>query len=276
MGGPAAVQGAPKSRCPKCGGPLGLSGDMWGPFVTCEHCGYGSEKNDLISSVSAGGLRRAARISRGRIGLAARLLLPAGEPPFPCVVFVHGLGSSKDSPRNVVVAERLVDSGIAALLFDLSGHGESDTDPREGEEAFVEDLDAVFHWTAAQPDIDPGRIGVAGSSLGGIVALDATRRRLIRPAALVLRAPPAQHHHFANIDVPALVIIGSGDPLFGQVSEATRLGDNVTASVVRAAGHLFEEPGALEEATVRTVSWFAAQLLGDQAAAPEYDVNEVD
>jgi pimeloyl-ACP methyl ester carboxylesterase len=204
------------------------------------------------------------------------LLLPAGKPPFACVIFVHGLRSGKDSPRNVVVAEHLVDAGIAALLFDLSGHGESDADPRDSEEAFVEDLDAVFHWAAVQPDIDPRRIGVAGSSLGGIVALEATRRRLILPAALVLRAPPAQHHHFANINVPSLVIIGSVDPLFGQVSEATRLGDNVAISVVRGAGHLFEEPGSLKEATIRTVTWFAAQLMGDQAAAPECDVGEVD
>jgi len=276
MSVPATIHGAPKSGCPKCGGPLDTSGDMWGPFVTCERCGYESEEYDLIAATATSGVVRTARISRGRIGLAARLLLPAGQSPFPCVIFVHGLGSGKDSPRNVVVAERLVDSGIAALLFDLSGHGDSDADPRESEEAYVEDLDAVFHWAAAQPDIDPRRIGVAGSSLGGIVALDATRRRLIRPTALVLRAPPAQHDHFANIDVPSLVIIGSGDPLFGQVSEATRLGDNVAVSVVRGAGHLFEEPGALEEATLRTITWFAAQLTGAEAAAPEYDVGEVD
>jgi predicted alpha/beta-hydrolase family hydrolase len=48
------------------------------------------------------------------------LLLPTGKSPFACVIFVHGLGSSKDSPRNIVVAEHLVDAGIAALLFDLS------------------------------------------------------------------------------------------------------------------------------------------------------------
>ena len=219
---------------------------------------------------------RAVRITRDRLALAATLLLPAAAAPVPCVVFVHGLGSGKDSPRNVVIAERLVDAGIAALLFDLSGHGESDADPRETGEAFVEDLEAVFHWAAAQPEIDPRRIGVAGSSLGGLVALDATRRRLIRPAALVLRAPPAEHHHFANIEVPSLVIIGSGDPLFGEVREAVRLGDNVAISVVRGAGHLFEEPGALEEAMNRTVTWFKQNLTDEIRAGPESETGEVD
>lgn len=219
---------------------------------------------------------RPIAVLRGRIQLAARLLLPAGKPPFACVIFVHGLRSGKDSPRNIVVAERLVDSGIAALLFDLSGHGESDADPRDSEEAFVEDLDAVFHWAAVQPDIDPQRIGVAGSSLGAIVALDATRRRLIRPAALVLRAPPAQHHHFANIDVPSLVIIGSSDPLCPQVSEAARLGDNLAITVVPGAGHLFEEPGTLEEATTRTVGWFTAQLTDSAPSVLEHEIGEVD
>ena len=78
------------------------------------------------------------RIPRDGVELAARLLLPA--PGAGVVVFVHGLGSSKNSPRNVVIAERLCDVGLGALLFDLSGHGDSSPSAgdREGD-AFVDD-----------------------------------------------------------------------------------------------------------------------------------------
>jgi putative phosphoribosyl transferase len=201
-------------------------------------------------------------IRRGNVRLAAELMLPAAEGRVPCVVFVHGLGSGKDSPRNVVVASRLVDAGIAALLFDLSGHGESDDDPRDGHEAFVEDLEAVFDWARSRAEVDPERIGVAGSSLGGVVALEATRRRLIHPAALVLRAPPAKPHEFAHVDVPTLVIAGSHDPLLPMIRQAVAVAECTTLAEVQGAGHLFEEPGTLEQAVQRTVQWFEGHLRG--------------
>jgi putative phosphoribosyl transferase len=168
-----------------------------------------------------------------------------------------------------------MDAGIAALLFDLSGHGESDADPNGGEEAFVEDLDAVFQWASTQPDIDRKRIGVAGSSLGGVVALDATRRRLVHPAALVLRAPPAEHRHFVGIVPPSLVVVGSHDPLYQRVRDAVSIGNNCFLAVVTGASHLFEEPGALEEATRCTVDWFVRNLM-DRALEPAYETGEVD
>ena len=216
------------------------------------------------------------RIARDHLRLAAHLYLPPGEGPFACVAFVHGLGSGKDSPRNVVIAARLVDAGIAALLFDLSGHGESDADPRDGGEgAWVEDLEAAFRWARTRPEIAPERIGVAGSSLGGVIALDATRRGLIHPAALVLRAPPAEGRQFVHIEVPTLVIVGGHDPLLSQVHDAMAMSEWATLSVVACASHLFEEPGTLEQATEQTVEWFKAHLTG----APEpsiYNLGEVD
>jgi alpha-beta hydrolase superfamily lysophospholipase len=197
-------------------------------------------------------------------------MLPSGSPPFACVIFVHGLGSSKDSPRNVVVASRLVDSGMAALLFDLSGHGESDTDARLGEEPYIEDLSAAFRWVSGEPGIDPERIGVAGSSLGAVVALCATRRLLIRPAALVLRAPPIEPGDLDDIAVPTLVVIGTQDHLITRVRMAAAWTRWAILSVVDGAGHLFEEPGTLEQAVERTVSWFSRYLL------PPCATNEAD
>lgn len=205
-------------------------------------------------------------IQRGNVRLAAVLMLPCGRPPFSCVVFVHGLGSGKDSPRNVVVATRLVDLGLAALLFDLSGHGESDADARPGEEPYIADLAAAFDWAVREPATDPQRIGIAGSSLGAVVALGAVRRRLICPAALVLRAPPVVPGDLEGINVPTLVIVGTRDPLLPQVRMAVEGAASATLSVVEGAGHLYEEPGALEEAVARTADWFSRLLL---AGRPE-------
>jgi pimeloyl-ACP methyl ester carboxylesterase len=191
------------------------------------------------------------------------------------VIFVHGLGSSKESPRNVVIAERLAEREIAAILFDLSGHGDSSFDPREDETAYVEDLDAVFHWASRQPVLDGARLGVAGSSLGGVVALHATTHQLVRPAALVLRAPPVESHDLVRLSVPTLVLIGSSDPLLPRVRPATELSEDAFLRVVPGAGHLFEEPGTLEVATYETVRWFEKQL--SENGPPEHiETGEVD
>jgi pimeloyl-ACP methyl ester carboxylesterase len=189
---------------------------------------------------------------------------------------VHGLGSSKESPRNVVIAQRLKDAGIGALLFDLSGHGESSSDPREGEIRFLEDLEAVFHWTASQPNLNGAGLGVAGSSLGGVVALHATTRHLIHPAAMVLRAPPAEPHDFVRLTVPTKVIVGSFDPLLPQVRSSVALSEAAFLCVVEGAGHLFEEGGTLDVATNETVTWFKTQLSRTPETPERIEIGEVD
>jgi predicted phosphoribosyltransferase/dienelactone hydrolase len=193
--------------------------------------------------------------------------MPAAAARLPCVIFVHGLGSSKASPRNVTIAAHLLDVGIAALLFDLSGHGQSSTDPR-GEEAYVDDLEAVSRWACSHAQLDPERLGVAGSSLGAVVAMAAARRSSIQPASMVLRAPPAHAEDWEGLKVPALVLVGSRDPLLPEVSAGATSCPSATLAVVQGASHLFEEPGTLDEALTRTVEWFRAWLvLGDPPAA---------
>jgi predicted phosphoribosyltransferase/dienelactone hydrolase len=173
---------------------------------------------------------------------------------------VHGLGSSKASPRNTVIAAHLLDAGIAALLFDLSGHGESSDDPR-GQDAFVDDLAAVVRWAEPQPQFDPTRLGIAGSSLGAVVAVQAVARGGIRVATMVLRAPPLSPHDWQTLDVPSLVLIGSHDPLLPDVRAGAAERPAATLSIVEGASHLFDEPGTLEEALTRTVEWFRTKLL---------------
>jgi predicted phosphoribosyltransferase/alpha/beta superfamily hydrolase len=200
-------------------------------------------------------------IKRNHINLAGILTTPPGEGPFPLVIFVHGLGSGKDSPRNVTIATHLVDSDIATLLFDLSGHGESSPDPHHRVDAYVADLQAAFAWATDQPEVKTEAIGISGSSLGATVAVLALAEGRIKPKTMVLRAPPVEAEDFRRVDIPSLVLIGSLDPLRSGVEWGVRDCAKLTLSVVEGASHLFEEPGTLEEALRRTVDWFASQLL---------------
>jgi putative phosphoribosyl transferase len=198
-------------------------------------------------------------VYRGEVRLALHLLLPAGVRP-ACVIFVHGLGSGKDSPRNVVIAERLRDAGIAALLFDLSGHGESSNDLR-GEDiaAYRDDLAATFRWLKSREDVDGDRIGIAGSSLGGLVSLAAVRHGDVFPLSMVLRAPPVAPHDLDDVRVPTLVLAGTLDPLSARLAAAPR-SPHVHLKKIAGASHLFEEPGTLELALAETVTWFGNTL----------------
>ena len=209
---------------------------------------------------------REARVRRDGVELAVRLRLPGGKAPY--VTFVHGLGSSKDSPRNVVIGERLIDEGIGAALFDLSGHGESTPDPEGGIPAYVKDLAAVDEWAQKQECLDPGRHAIAGSSLGAVVALQAVLQDQVRPAALVLRAPPIEPEEYNGLTVPTLVLVGSLDPLADDARQAARLCRAIELRVVEGAAHLFEEEGTLEEATAITTAWLVDRLLRVPASAP--------
>lgn len=211
----------------------------------------------MESAIRPGDIR--VHISRDGIDLAAHLLLPAAGTP-AAVIFVHGLGSGKDSPRNVVIAERLRDAGIAALLFDLSGHSESSSDPRgDDTAAYCDDLVAAFEWLQTRQEIDGARIGIAGSSLGGVVALEALRRQRVSPVSLVLRAPPVGTRDLEGVAVPTLVLVGSLDPLSSKL-ELVQRSPHVRVVTVAGASHLFEEPGTLERALGETVEWFRRTL----------------
>jgi predicted phosphoribosyltransferase/dienelactone hydrolase len=205
-------------------------------------------------------------IARNNVRLAGVLTTPPGTGPFPLVIFVHGLGSSKESPRNVTIASHLVDAGIATLLFDLSSHGESSPDPRGGMDAYVADLQAVFAWAATEPHVKNSTIGIAGSSLGATVAVQALARGGVKPRTMVLRGPPLGAEEFRAVNVPSLVIIGSRDPLRSGVEWGVISCPQITLSIVEGASHLFEEPGTLQQALQRTVDWFVEKLVPDGPA----------
>jgi putative phosphoribosyl transferase len=208
--------------------------------------------------------------NRRGLHLSATLLAPETVRRPPVVVFAHGWGSSQASPRNREIAEALVEEGLAALLFDFTGHGESEGSADEaGLEAQVDDLEDVIELAAARRDLGP--LGVAGSSSGGVAAL-AVSARDDRVRAVVLRAPSGDTS-FADArrtHAPTLVIQGGADSLLPRNRELVeQLSGEHALRVVAGASHLFDEPGTFAEARRETVRWFqrwlSAPVLGGEA-----------
>jgi predicted phosphoribosyltransferase/pimeloyl-ACP methyl ester carboxylesterase len=197
------------------------------------------------------------------LGLVGILLRPDGTARSPVVVFAHGWGSSKASPRNRAIAEALVGAGIAAFLFDFTGHGDSEGSAEESTlEDQAADLSSALDLLAARPDLGP--IGVAGSSSGGAVAV-AVAAREPRVKALVLRAPSdaAERRLAARIEAPTLVVQGERDSLheLNRALVESLHCEHRLCSVPR-AGHLFDEPGTFDVALRETLSWFRQHLAG--------------
>ena len=195
--------------------------------------------------------------------LCAYLIYRDNAAKVPAVVFAHGLYSGKDSSRNYRIAEHLVNKNFASLLLDFSGHGES-----EGilENDFLtqqlDDLDAALNYVQALDIIDKHKIGVNGSSTGGIVAMIKSIND-DRIKVLCLRAPPSQgfHHLAPRVRVPTLIIQGEKDPscqenklLFALLTCKKKL------EIVKGAGHLFEDPELEEQMAKISVDWLVSQL----------------
>ncbi len=210
-----------------------------------------------------GDVRILFKNSRG-LSLAGRLLVPSSPGPHPVVVFAHGWGSGKDSPRNRSTAAALRALGYAAFLFDFTGHGESEGTPQDSTpDQQVSDLAAALDTLESLDEVDGGRIGAVGASSGAAAALlAATRDARIR--ALVLRSPnPAGAEDVvAQVKAPTLLLVGEYDepireavaPLVGRFAGPSKL------EIVPGGDHLFEDPAALARATAATVRWFKDHL----------------
>jgi putative phosphoribosyl transferase len=210
-----------------------------------------------------GDLRLVFRNSRGT-ALVGRLLMPATAGRHPGVVFAHGSGSGKDSPRNLPVAEALRARGFAALLFDFTGHGDSEGTMRDSTlEQQVDDLTAALNALNGIDDVDQERIGVVGASSGAAVAvLGAARDARIR--VLVLRSANLAGAEGAvvRVKVPVLLVVGEHDePIRSAVGAVLdRFGGKRVLEVVPGGDHLFRDAAALARATEVTVAWFKDHL----------------
>jgi pimeloyl-ACP methyl ester carboxylesterase len=192
-------------------------------------------------------------------------------PPDACgaVVFAHGSGSSRTSPRNRRVAEALSAAGFATLLFDLLTPDEELAERYTRHLRFDIGLLATrmigaIEWVQGHDELRALPIGLFGASTGAAAALiAATRTRGV--AAIVSRGgrPDLAGDALAAVDQPTLLVVGSRDSDVLALNQAAlaRLNFSSTLHVVRGATHLFEEPGALEEVTEVATLWFRRYLV---------------
>ncbi|MCE5313940.1 MAG: alpha/beta fold hydrolase [Armatimonadota bacterium] len=210
------------------------------------------------------------KTSRG-LKLSGALLAP-DESLRDMVVFAHGTGSSKSSPRNRGIAQRLLDAGIGSFLFDFTGHGESDGLPEQStQDQQYDDLNSALDYLGAQPFVATRFVGIHGSSTGGTVAIRAAAEDP-RIQVMVLRVPREYEIvQFAQmVQAPTLIIQGSEDsivlPEAKEIYEALQCTKELR--IVQGAGHLFDEDPKftqeMEEAACEWfVRWFAACAAQD-------------
>ena len=200
------------------------------------------------------------------------LAIPPGARQI--VLFAHGSGSSRHSPRNRFVAETLQARGIATLLFDLLTPGEEAVDDVTAELRFnipflAERLMGATRWVTAFPATKDMKVGLFGASTGAAAALVAAAQLPGVIAAVVSRGgrPDLAHHALADVKAPTLLIVGGEDePVIGMNGCALdKLGcAEKKMMIISGATHLFEEPGALEEVARLAADWFASHLAADQ------------
>lgn len=207
--------------------------------------------------------------TRDGVRLGGSLQLP--EDPRGLVIFVHGSGSSRHSPRNAAVARSLNGIGLATLLFDLLTEREA-ADRRNvfDIELLTRRLVDATSWVAQRPELQGLPIGYFGASTGAAAALRAASGLGSAVGAVVSRGgrPDLAGHALPDVIAPTLLIVGGDDWNVLELNDeaATLLGGPHELAIVPHAGHLFEEPGALEQVALLAGRWFIRHLAAGESA----------
>lgn len=208
---------------------------------------------------------RELRIPAGDVVLHGALDLPVAAVGL--VVFAHGSGSSRNSPRNLYVARRLWQAGLGTLLFDLLTPDEQALDRRGAVLRFdigrlARRLVDVVDWLQREECVPGSRLGLFGASTGAAAALLAAARRPRLVTAVVSRGgrPDLAGAELAQVLAPTLLIVGGLDT---EVIELNRLAAGQLRCehelrIVPGATHLFEEPGTMGEVAELAAAWFLA------------------
>ena len=213
-------------------------------------------------------VQRAVHVPIGRAKLEGDLSVPHSATGI--VVFAHGSGSSRHSPRNRYVSEVLQEAGLATLLFDLMTSAEEQVDARTAHLRFdipflADRLQAATDWLQTQEDTRDLLAGYFGASTGGGAALVAAARRPHDVYAVVSRGgrPDLAGEWLPIVQAPTLFIVGGDD------TEVVRLNQRAfhqlrieqkRLELVPGATHLFEEPGAIEQVAMLARDWFRERL----------------
>jgi putative phosphoribosyl transferase len=207
------------------------------------------------------------KIHAERAVLSGNLNIP--EDAVALVLFAHGSGSSRHSPRNQFVARTLNDAGLATLLFDLLTREEEAIDMQTRELRFnihllAERLVHATKWAKQQEPTCDLRIGYFGSSTGGAAALVAAVDVPQDVGAVVSRGgrPDMASDALPKVQAPTLLIVGGNDDIVIELNEHARdrMHCEVKLQIIPGATHLFEEPGALEKVANLASDWFVKHI----------------
>jgi putative phosphoribosyl transferase len=181
------------------------------------------------------------------------------------VLFAHGSGSSRLSPRNVAVARSLNEGGFATLLFDLLTPEEAADRDNVFDVALLSDrLRTATHWLRAQPEAAALPIGYFGASTGAAAALQAAAEMSADVAAVVSRGgrPDLAGPHLSAVRAPTLLIVGGRDEVVLELNQRAQQAMRCVnrLAIVPGATHLFEEPGALGLVAELAREWFVAHM----------------
>jgi putative phosphoribosyl transferase len=185
------------------------------------------------------------------------------------VIFAHGSGSSRHSPRNRAVAEVLQHAGMGTLLLDLLTEHEDLEDATTTEFRFnipllAERLAGAIDWAQSSLQGSPLKVGVFGASTGAAAGLIAAATRSDAVRAVVSRGgrPDLAEASLEQVKVPTLLIVGGHDPVVIELNKEAlaRLNGPKELKIVPGATHLFEEPGTLDQVSVLAKDWFVRHL----------------
>ncbi|TAM52108.1 MAG: alpha/beta hydrolase [Paraburkholderia sp.] len=207
-------------------------------------------------------------ISSDFVALQGLVCVPDGAQGI--VVFAHGSGSSRLSPRNQEVASILQHAGLATLLFDLLTADEHAHDAVSAEYRFNipllgRRLSGALDWLMTQPALAPLNVGLFGASTGAAAALCAAAERPAQVRAVVSRGgrPDLAREALPLVTAPTLLIVGELDTEVIRLNRlaAAHLACEHELVIVPGATHLFEEPGKLDEAARLAAEWFSRWLV---------------
>lgn len=208
------------------------------------------------------------RVNAGPLTLEGNLTIPGGAGGV--VLFAHGSGSSRHSPRNRYVAEVLNQARLATLLIDLLTSDEEEYDMRTAELRFdipllAGRLTAATDWLLENESTSFMKLGYFGASTGAAAALVASTERPDAVNAIVSRGgrPDMAGEALPLVQAPTLLIVGGNDTQVITLNEMAydRLQSEKEMSIIPGATHLFSEPGTLEEVSRLAAGWFTRYLV---------------
>lgn len=210
------------------------------------------------------------QVAAGPVSVVGHLTIP--ENARGIVVFAHGSGSSRHSPRNRYVAEVLHGAGLATLLFDLLTPAEERNRANVfGIELLASRLVDVTGWLATQPDVASLPVGYFGASTGAGAALVAAADPRVKVGAVVSRGgrPDLAGRSLTKVAAPTLLIVGGRDDMVLELNRQAQaaISGRCELRAVPGATHLFEEPGTLEQVAELARDWFVRHLRQPVAQA---------